>query len=79
LEKILRTSTFGDAIRQRRYELGMTQEQLAERTGDCLRQLDVKRLELGLILMPHWKWFERLAEALEWSVTDLMRAAGFSR
>jgi HTH-type transcriptional regulator/antitoxin HipB len=52
----------GEAVRLRREELGLTQEQLAERAG--LKQPAVARFEAGGT-MPTIPMLERLAEALE--------------
>lgn len=52
----------GEAVRLRREELGLTQAQLAERTG--LKQPAVARFEAGGT-MPTIPMLERLAEALE--------------
>jgi ribosome-binding protein aMBF1 (putative translation factor) len=52
----------GEAVRQRREELGLTQAELAERTG--LKQPAVARFEAGGT-MPTIPMLERLAEALE--------------
>ncbi|MFI6485547.1 helix-turn-helix domain-containing protein [Nonomuraea sp. NPDC050663] len=52
----------GDAVRQRREELGLTQAELAERAG--LKQPAVARFEAGGT-MPTIPMLERLAEALE--------------
>lgn len=52
----------GEAVRLRREELGLTQAELAERTG--LKQPAVARFEAGGT-MPTIPLLERLAEALE--------------
>ncbi|GAA3100110.1 helix-turn-helix domain-containing protein [Streptosporangium carneum] len=52
----------GEAVRLRREQLGLTQSELAERTG--LRQPAVARFEAGGT-MPTIPTLERLAEALE--------------
>ncbi|MED7927475.1 helix-turn-helix transcriptional regulator [Nonomuraea sp. LP-02] len=52
----------GEAVRLRREELGLTQVELAERTG--LKQPAVARFEAGGT-MPTIPLLERLAEALE--------------
>ncbi|MEW9554043.1 helix-turn-helix domain-containing protein [Nonomuraea sp. NPDC050783] len=52
----------GEAVRLRREQLGLTQAELAERTG--LRQPAVARFETGGA-MPIIPMLERLAEALE--------------
>ncbi|MER7130801.1 helix-turn-helix domain-containing protein [Streptosporangium saharense] len=52
----------GEAVRLRREQLGLTQSELAERTG--LKQPAVARFEAGGT-MPTIPMLERLAEALE--------------
>ena len=52
----------GEAVRLRREQLGLTQAELAERTG--LKQPAVARFEAGGT-MPTIPMLERLAEALE--------------
>ncbi|WP_187414226.1 helix-turn-helix domain-containing protein [Nonomuraea sp. PA05] len=52
----------GEAVRLRREQLGLTQAELAERTG--LQQPAVARFEAGGT-MPSIPMLERLAEALE--------------
>ncbi|MFD9941386.1 helix-turn-helix domain-containing protein [Nonomuraea sp. NPDC059023] len=52
----------GEAVRQRREELGLTQAELAERAG--LKQPAVARFEAGGT-MPTIPMLERLAQALE--------------
>jgi ribosome-binding protein aMBF1 (putative translation factor) len=56
----------GEAIRQRREELGLTQAQLGERAG--LKQPAVARFEAGGT-MPTLPLLERLAAALELQLT----------
>lgn len=51
----------GDALRERRIELGWTQARLAERSG--VTQADISRIENGQI-DPRWSTVRRLAVAL---------------
>lgn len=51
----------GDAIRERRIELGWTQSELAQRTG--VPQADISRIE-NHHLDPRWSTVHRLATAL---------------
>lgn len=61
-EEAILAIEFANAIRDRRLELGLTQAQLAQRTG--LRQPDISRLESGGGT-PTIGMLERLAQALE--------------
>ncbi|GLX01370.1 helix-turn-helix transcriptional regulator [Microtetraspora sp. NBRC 16547] len=60
----------GEAVRLRREQLGLTQTELAERTG--LKQPAVARFETGGT-MPTIPMLERLAEALEMRLTVQFR------
>ena len=53
---------FGDLLRQRRVEAGLTQEELAERAGLSVR--GISGLERGARARPHRDTLLRLAEAL---------------
>ncbi len=44
--------TLGTFIRERRKQLGLTQEQLAERVADGVRQSEVSRLEVYILKLP---------------------------
>lgn len=46
------TYTLGQFIRKRRVELGLTQEQLADRVGDTMRQSEMSRLERDRVSLP---------------------------
>jgi transcriptional regulator with XRE-family HTH domain len=67
----------GTFIRERRQELGLSQEQLAERIGDTVRQAEVSRLENNRIAMPRRQRMERLAAALEVSLGELLVRTGW--
>jgi transcriptional regulator with XRE-family HTH domain len=61
---------FGDAVRARREELGLTQEELAAEVGIHRTYLsDVERGSRNLCLIN----IERLADALDLSLADLFR------
>jgi transcriptional regulator with XRE-family HTH domain len=69
--------SLGDAIRLRRLELGMSQEELAERIGPDVRQSDVSRLERGKILFPRLERLNQIASALGMSIGALLIEAGW--
>lgn len=69
--------SLGEAIRLRRVELGMSQEELAERIGPDVRQSDVSRLERGKILFPRLERLNQIANALGVSVGTLLIEAGW--
>jgi transcriptional regulator with XRE-family HTH domain len=69
--------SLGEAIRLRRLELGMSQEELAERIGADVRQSDVSRLERGKILFPCLERLNQIATALGMSIGTLLVEAGW--
>lgn len=69
--------SLGTFIRERRQDLGLTQEQLAERVGDGVRQSEISRLEHDGIALPRRGRLERIAAALEVTVGDLMVTTGW--
>lgn len=71
-------STLGVVIRQRRCELGLTQEQLADRIGGGVRQAEVSRLEHDRVVLPRRPRLERIAAALDLPVGTLLQHAGWS-
>jgi transcriptional regulator with XRE-family HTH domain len=52
-------------IRERRQDLGLTQEQLGDRVGEGVRRSEISRLEKGAVSMPHSKRLIALAQALD--------------
>jgi transcriptional regulator with XRE-family HTH domain len=70
-------STLGDFIRERRQDLGLTQEQLAERIGSNVRQADVSRLERNRVALPRRARLEDIARALDVSLADLLVQSGW--
>lgn len=70
--------TLGQVIRTRRQALGLTQEQLAERIGDGVRQAEVSRLECDRVALPRRRRLERIAFALELPIGQLLATAGWS-
>jgi transcriptional regulator with XRE-family HTH domain len=69
--------TLGTFIRERRQDLGLTQEQLAERVGPSVRQAEISRLEKDRITLPSRARLEQLAAALEVSLGDLLVRTGW--
>jgi transcriptional regulator with XRE-family HTH domain len=69
--------TFGQVIRQRRMELGLTQEELAERVGENIRQSEISRLERDYIMLPRRSRLEAIARALEVSPIYLLMRSGW--
>jgi len=67
----------GQLIRDRRQELGLTQEALAERIGDNVRQAEVSRLEAGRVALPRRLRMEQLARALELPLGELLLGSGW--
>ena len=72
------TRTLADLIRQRRIELHLTQEQLADRIGLGTRQADVSRLERGRVGLPRRERLERVAAALELPLGELLVRSGWA-
>jgi transcriptional regulator with XRE-family HTH domain len=71
-------TSLGQIIRERRMDLGLTQEELAERIGVTVRQSDVSRLERNKIGLPHRGRLEQIAAALELSLGELLVASGWA-
>jgi transcriptional regulator with XRE-family HTH domain len=67
----------GAYIRERRIELGLSQEQLAERIGATKVQSDISRLERGRVSLPRPSVLMALAAALEVPVGNLLIASGW--
>lgn len=81
MEKQGESRTLGEALRQRRLELGWTQETLAARVADLggdLRQSDVSRLERGKVGLPRRDRLERIAAALGLSLGGLLARSGWA-
>ena len=71
-------TTLGQLIRERRMDLGLSQEELAERIGDTVRQAEVSRLERNKIALPRRHRLEQIAAALDLSLGELLVASGWS-
>ena len=74
--------TLGEAIRIRRRELGLSQEDLARRIADhgdaAFRQSDVSRLERGKVTLPRRERLEHMAAVLGLSLGDLLARSGWT-
>ena len=71
------STSLGDFIRERRQDLGLTQEELAERLGGSVRQSDVSRLESNRVAMPRRERLLQIAHALEVSLGELLVSSGW--
>ena len=71
------TQSLGQFIRQRRQDLGLTQEDLAERIGTTARQAEVSRLENDRISLPRRMRMVAIATALEVSLGELLVRTGW--
>lgn len=70
--------TLGQVIRQRRNELGLTQEELAERIGEGVRQAEVSRLEHDYITLPRRSRLDQIARALDLPIGVLLAHSGWT-
>jgi len=70
--------TLGQLIRERRMELNLTQEELAERVGDGVRQSEISRLEKNRVTLPRRQRMEQIAEALDIPVGVLLSRSGWA-
>jgi transcriptional regulator with XRE-family HTH domain len=71
-------NSLGQRIRERRIELGLTQEALAERIGDGVRQAEVSRLEHDRVVLPRRQRLEHIARALEMPLGTLLVESGWA-
>ncbi|MEZ4523743.1 MAG: helix-turn-helix transcriptional regulator [Thermomicrobiales bacterium] len=71
----------GAAIRERRNELGLTQEELAERLAELgdenIRQSDISRIEGGQVQLPRFDRLNYLSTALGISIGEMFINAGW--
>lgn len=70
--------TLGQVILKRRAELGLTQEQLAERIGVSVRQSEVSRLERDYVALPRRYRLEQIARALDLPLGELLVRSGWA-
>ncbi len=73
----IREQTLGQFIRTHRLAMGLTQEQLAERVGDSVRQSDISRLEQDGIEFPRRERLDAIATALGVTLGDLLISTGW--
>jgi len=71
------SATLGTYIRDRWQDLGLSQEQLAERVSETYSQADVSRLERGITELPRLETLSMLSGAREVPVGNLLIAAGW--
>lgn len=71
-------TTLGQTIRLRRDELGLTQEELAERVGNGVRQAEISRLEHNYITLPRRTRLEKIASALDLPLGVLLAHSGWT-
>ena len=70
-------TTLGAFIRERRKELGLSQEQLAERVAVGVRQSEISRLEHDRVALPRRDRLEQLAASLDVSIGELLLRTGW--
>ena len=73
----MRAQTLGQFKRANRLALGLTQEQLAERIGDNMRQSHISQLEKDIVKFPRRERLEAIAEALDVTLGDLLISTGW--
>lgn len=71
----MRDVTLGQFIKANRLAMGMTQEDLANRTG--LRQSDISRMERDHIELPRRDRMEAIADGLDVTLGDLLISTGW--
>jgi len=69
--------SLGTFIRERRQDLGLSQEQLAERVGETVRQSEISRLEHDRVSLPRRERLEAIAVALDVSLGELLLRTGW--
>ncbi|RJO67615.1 MAG: XRE family transcriptional regulator [Myxococcales bacterium] len=74
-----RTKTLGEVVRERRLELGLSQNDLAAVMGDRTGQTDISRIELGKTETPRRERLDRLAAALGLDADELVARTGWVR
>lgn len=73
----MRDQTLGQFIRANRLASGWTQEQLAEKVGDNVRQSDISRLEKDGVEFPRRERLDAIAGALGVTLGDLLISTGW--
>jgi transcriptional regulator with XRE-family HTH domain len=72
------SKTLGRVIRQRRIEMGLTQEALAALVGDGVGQAEISRLEHDRIALPRRARLEQIAQALGLPLGTLLARSGWA-
>lgn len=70
--------TLGQLMQRRRFKLGLTQEQVAERIGNGVRQSDISRMERNHVVLPRRFRMEQIAHALEIPLGELLVKSGWA-
>ncbi len=73
----MREQTLGQFIRANRLTMGMTQEELAHRVGDNVRQSDISQLENDGVDFPRRDRLDAIAVALGVKLGDLLISTGW--
>jgi transcriptional regulator with XRE-family HTH domain len=73
----MREQTLGQFIRANRLALGLTQEQLAARVGDNMRQSHISQLEKDFVKFPRRERLDAIAAALDVTLGDLLISTGW--
>ncbi len=73
----MREQTLGQFIRANRLAMGLTQQQLADRVGDNVRQSDISRLEIDGVEFPRRERLDAIAVALGVTLGDLLISTGW--
>jgi transcriptional regulator with XRE-family HTH domain len=69
--------TLGQFIATRRRSLGLSQEDLAERLGEHVKQSEISRLETDRVILPRRLRLEQLARALDVPLGELLLRSGW--
>lgn len=72
------TAKLGQIVRSQRVELGLSQEELAERIGDGITQTQVSKLERGDVTLPRRARMELIAAALKLPLGELLARSGWA-
>lgn len=75
---VAKARTLGAIVESRRRELGLSQEDLAERIGDGITQSQLSRLERGGVKLPRRERMERIAAALDLPLGELLARSGWA-
>jgi hypothetical protein len=76
VEAAMDQPSLGRVVRTRHAELGPTQEQLAVRIGDGVRQAEVSRLEADRVALPRRSRLEAIAAARDLPLGVLLARSG---